>query len=164
MQSTESLSQWWSGVWKLECPLQIKIFTWLAISNKFLRWGDGLKRNRDGPSHCILCKSNAQTMKHLFVKCSFSKQVWQEVAANLKVLVQWANGSLATYQTRKYVNKIIIRLSNKLINIIYDKCNNYMRRDLTFHYYILYIYVCQETMYPYYHQFNYKHIFIYLIK
>ena len=69
---------WWKNNWKLNFPLKTKTFLWLALSNKILTWDNGQKRNWHGPPRCILCKNNEETVDHLFVHSSYSRDVWIE--------------------------------------------------------------------------------------
>lgn len=39
-----------------------------------------MKRGWSGPNICVLCKDEAENAKHLFVDCSFSREIWSELA------------------------------------------------------------------------------------
>jgi hypothetical protein len=34
---------WWKVTWKMDDPLKIKIFLWMALGNKILTWDNGQK-------------------------------------------------------------------------------------------------------------------------
>jgi hypothetical protein len=52
---------WRSRLWKWNCPLKIKLFTWLMTENKILVWDNLQKRGWSGPNRCILCKEDSET-------------------------------------------------------------------------------------------------------
>jgi hypothetical protein len=62
---------WRRNFWKWECPLKIKLFTWLVVENKILSWKNLQKRGWVGPGICSLCKQSNESGKHIFIKCSF---------------------------------------------------------------------------------------------
>jgi hypothetical protein len=80
---------WRNRLWKWNCPLKIKLFTWLLTENKLLVWDILQKKGWSGPNRCILCKENSETSHHLFVSCTFTQQVWKQVTETLTVTTQW---------------------------------------------------------------------------
>ena len=84
---------WLTRLWKWNCPLKLKLFTWLLTENKILVWDTLQNRDWSGPNRCILCKEDNETSHHLFVSCHFSRQVWHQVNTSLKITEQW-HGSM----------------------------------------------------------------------
>jgi hypothetical protein len=76
---------WRTRLWKWNCPLKLKLFTWLLSENKILVWDILQSRGWSGPNRCILCKEDSETSHHLFVSCHFTRQVWHQVKASLKL-------------------------------------------------------------------------------
>lgn len=68
--------KWWQiGLWKLKCPLMVKIFMWCVLENRIPTWDRMKNRHLEGPGWCPLCKNNEEIPNHLFLSCSFSLQV-----------------------------------------------------------------------------------------
>jgi hypothetical protein len=55
---------------------------WLAIRNRVPTWDILKKRNKQGPSICIMCISEDENISHLFIKCPFAQQISSDI-------VQW---------------------------------------------------------------------------
>jgi hypothetical protein len=66
-------------------PPRCKITLWIALNNKLLTWDNGLKRGWIGPGRCSLCKSNSESINHLFIFCPYAAQVMKTVKEQLKV-------------------------------------------------------------------------------
>jgi hypothetical protein len=62
---------WRKLLWSWDCPLKLKLFTWLVKENKILSWENLQRRGFEGPSYCPLCKKDSETVFHLFVRMSF---------------------------------------------------------------------------------------------
>jgi hypothetical protein len=62
-------------LWKSWAPLKEKIFTWLALRN---RWtGNRLSRRRlPGPARCLLGDQRIETLDHLMVQCPLARSLW----------------------------------------------------------------------------------------
>ena len=67
-------------IWKRNLPKKICCFIWLALMNKLLSWDNLQKRRWKGPSICALCGMDAESVGHLFYRCS----VWKNVFSILK--------------------------------------------------------------------------------
>ncbi|XP_037464403.1 uncharacterized protein LOC119336466 [Triticum dicoccoides] len=81
--STHSYS--WKLIWKAWAPQRVKFFHWLANLDRC--WtADRLARH--GLQHhtsCLLCDQAPETMRHLLLDCPFSRQVWHETLAWLRI-------------------------------------------------------------------------------
>ncbi|CAN6359861.1 unnamed protein product [Urochloa humidicola] len=67
-------------IWKAWAPLKVKFFAWLAVKDRL--W-TAERRHRHGlqdPSCCKLCDQDLETSGHLFVSCSYTRQVWHAVS------------------------------------------------------------------------------------
>ena len=65
----------WKVLWKFKCPLKEKIFCWFLLSDKALTWDIIVRKGREGPGRCYLCKLNIETNLHLGVECPFTQCV-----------------------------------------------------------------------------------------
>ena len=121
-------SQWWKLLWNLKCPLKEKIFCWFLLSDKALTWDIVIRKGREGPGRCYLCKLNIETNLHLGVECPFTQYVWMNLEDRLKLNNLWYGGTvsdcLKTWCLNMKVNHIktlpIIVLWNiwKAINVV----------------------------------------------
>jgi hypothetical protein len=76
---------WCQKIWKGDCPIKLKLFTWLLIENKLLVWEKLQSCGWEGPSRCILCKQHSKTIPHIFYMCSFTRSVRRLLTPTLKV-------------------------------------------------------------------------------
>jgi hypothetical protein len=77
-----TIGGWRRHLWSWNIAQKIRLFTWLAIENKILTWDILQRKGWEGPSICQLCSSDSETVLHLFVKCSFTRQVWDRIKMN----------------------------------------------------------------------------------
>lgn len=45
-----------------------------------------MRRGKQGPSMCILCRNCDESINHLFFQCEFSLGVWKAICTNLKIV------------------------------------------------------------------------------
>lgn len=62
-------------VWRWNAPLKSRVFLWLALSNWILTWDNFVKRGGIGPGMCLLCRSDTESIAHLFISCPFSREI-----------------------------------------------------------------------------------------
>lgn len=55
-------------------PLENKNISLIVIINKVLTWDNGQKRIWNGPSWCVLCKKDCESVDHKFCSCPFKNQ------------------------------------------------------------------------------------------
>lgn len=76
---------WHKKLWKQRFPLKIKCFIWLLFNNKILTWENLQRRGKHGPSICLLCKSEEDSVCHLFFKCNYTLDIWRTICKLLKI-------------------------------------------------------------------------------
>jgi hypothetical protein len=59
-----------------------------------LTWDNIQKRNKQGPGWCCLYKNNEETILHLFLNCSFIKEVWRNCSRLLGFQCTWNETTL----------------------------------------------------------------------
>jgi len=80
---------WWKPLWKLNCPAKVKLFMWCVIRGKVPTWEVLQKRNINGPGWCTLCKREQESITHLFITCSFAKEVWNHCSMLVGRHLSW---------------------------------------------------------------------------
>lgn len=55
-------------IWKIKIPMKMIIFLWLINRKAILKWENLRKRGWKGPSRCILCRLEEETIEHIFIK------------------------------------------------------------------------------------------------
>eukprot|EP00253_Pinus_taeda_P003035 PITA_03035 len=89
------IPEWWAkGIWRLKCPVKARLFFWCILKRKVPTWETLQARFLAGPGHCPLCKSNEETISHLFTTCAFTRKIWEEVTVSLKINAQWGHDLL----------------------------------------------------------------------
>lgn len=74
-------SHLYNSVWRGWAPAKCKIFLWMAMQRKILTADVLLLRGWDNNYFCPLCMRCLETAAHLFSECSWSRRVWDSVAA-----------------------------------------------------------------------------------
>lgn len=90
-----NISGWRKQLWSLHLAPKIKLFTWLLIENKLNTWDILQRKGWVGPNICQLCH-NEETSTHLFIKCSFTRQVWDIITLEQNLKTIWDETSLTT--------------------------------------------------------------------
>lgn len=62
-------------------------------------WDILQRRYRLGPGRCALFKNDVETTHHLFLKFSFTKEVWREPGRLMQTRMTWEGESLEKYGT-----------------------------------------------------------------
>lgn len=87
--------EWWSKhLWKLKCPTKARLFFWCLLKRKIPTWDILQSRYMYGRGRCPVCKSDAESINHLFIHCNETKKIWGEVEKLLNIQAEWGNGSL----------------------------------------------------------------------
>lgn len=87
--------EWWAKlIWKLNGPAKAKILIWCLLKRKVPTWDSLQARYLAGPGRCPLCKSEEESIKHLFLSCEVSKKIWAELSKLININAQLVNDSL----------------------------------------------------------------------
>ena len=80
---------WWKKLWKINSPPKTRLFLSCVPENKVLTWDNLQKRCFQGSGWCMLCKEKGESVLHLFLHCSFVKDIWKECTEKLGVPCLW---------------------------------------------------------------------------
>ena len=58
-------SWWWTILWKLKCPPKGKMFCWFLFFDKALTWDVIVRKAKEIPGRCYLCKLDVEYNFHL---------------------------------------------------------------------------------------------------
>ncbi len=86
-------------VWASKVPLRVKLFLWLAAKNRILTADTLAKKGWIGPSICVFCFGNVETLQHLLHDCHFTTALWTRLLQRLCMgsrQLQALSGDLAT--------------------------------------------------------------------
>uniref|UniRef100_A0A8I6XZ35 Reverse transcriptase zinc-binding domain-containing protein n=1 Tax=Hordeum vulgare subsp. vulgare TaxID=112509 RepID=A0A8I6XZ35_HORVV len=75
----------WKLTWKCSAPLRVRFFHWLAKLDRCWTADRLARRGLQHPPRCPLCDQEPETMHHLLLACPFSRQVWHEALAWLRM-------------------------------------------------------------------------------
>lgn len=76
-------------IWKFNLPLKVICFVWLCLANRINSWDNLQKKGWIGPSYCCLCLGDAESVDHIFVDCSFTKEVIGGLSVALQRNISW---------------------------------------------------------------------------
>ena len=75
---------------------------WCVLENKAPTWDNLQKRSFQGLGWCRLCKSDGESVSHLFLQCPFIKEVWKECSRSLGFPCRWeSNTVLQAWENRR---------------------------------------------------------------
>jgi hypothetical protein len=83
-----TMSSSWKLTWKTWGPPRVKFFSWLASMDRCWTAERLARRGLQHHPRCLLCDQLPETMHHLILACPFSRQVWHEVLARLRMTCQ----------------------------------------------------------------------------
>lgn len=67
---------YWSSIWRLKIPPKVKVFFWQVCSECIPTKDLLVKRKVRCDNLCDLCNEEQESIWHLFVDCSYVKQIW----------------------------------------------------------------------------------------
>jgi hypothetical protein len=85
---------WRRHMWKWDLVQKIKLFTWLSVENRILTWDTLQRKGWQGPNICHLCFKEVESVFHLFVSCSFCREVWNKIFKDFVIMTAWEGSSL----------------------------------------------------------------------
>uniref|UniRef100_A0A8I6YN99 Reverse transcriptase zinc-binding domain-containing protein n=1 Tax=Hordeum vulgare subsp. vulgare TaxID=112509 RepID=A0A8I6YN99_HORVV len=75
----------WKLTWKCWAPPRVRFFHWLARLDRCWTADRLARRGLQHHPRCLLCDQEPETMHHLLLACPFSRQVWHETLAWLRI-------------------------------------------------------------------------------
>jgi hypothetical protein len=63
-------------LWSSGAPLKHKLHMWLALKDRLWTADRLEERGLQHPPRCVLCCQEAETIEHLTLQCSYSREVW----------------------------------------------------------------------------------------
>lgn len=63
------------------CLLKVKAIMWLLWKGALLTWPNLERRGWNGQGLCVLCGSDSEVIPHLFLSCTFSREIWRKSTA-----------------------------------------------------------------------------------
>jgi hypothetical protein len=114
--STPSCS--WKLVWKTWAPPKVKFFHWLANMDRC--WTAERLARHGLPHHqrCLLCDQAMESMRHLMLECPFTRQVWHEVLAWLRMTARPPDGEPSLLDWWHRAKQDTRRLSEKGLHLL----------------------------------------------
>lgn len=76
-----------SYIWKAKIENKCKFFSWLMVLKKILTLDKLQLRGWDSNTICSLCGIEPRTSVHLFMECSYERQVWSSIWQKLGLLM-----------------------------------------------------------------------------
>jgi hypothetical protein len=70
-------------IWKTWAPLRVKLFLWLAVRRRHWTADRRRRHGLDTHDNCLLCDQEPDTIDHIVVECSYSRQIWFGAATAL---------------------------------------------------------------------------------
>eukprot|EP00253_Pinus_taeda_P017420 PITA_17420 len=89
-----NLGWWFKQLWKLKSPPKSKILFWCILNSKIPTWDNLQARFMHGPGRCTMCKSEAETINHLFLRCPEVIHIWGEVGKLLNKTLEWEGSNV----------------------------------------------------------------------
>lgn len=84
-KKTFKYSSWFKAAWRLEIPKKHICFGWLAIHKRVLTWDKLQGKCFQGLSICSMFRMQDEEVDHLFIGCSFPREMWIGVMDLLKL-------------------------------------------------------------------------------
>jgi hypothetical protein len=75
----------WKLTWRSWAPPRVRFFQWLANLDRCWTADRLARRGLQHPPRCPLCDQAAETIHHLMMECPFTRQIWHETIAWLRI-------------------------------------------------------------------------------
>lgn len=72
-------------IWRAWAPLKIKFFMWLAVKDQLWTVDRRHRRGLQDHTSCAFCEKERETADHIFARCSYTLQVWEEISSFLNI-------------------------------------------------------------------------------
>eukprot|EP00253_Pinus_taeda_P006621 PITA_06621 len=103
----------WNKIWGLGSWPKVSFFLWLVGHQRILTWDKIRRRNYHGPSICVNCKAQEDTIHHLLDACPLANQLWEKASFRCQRLCR-----LQHWQMNPYKSGILNHLWNILPGLL----------------------------------------------
>jgi len=104
---------------EIGAPMRVMIFGWLMLKNKILTLDNLTRRGWHMVNRCIMCKEQAESVRHMMQHCKFMKGVRRELQRRMLVLNQSTAFQQGRYsETLLKSNKETRRIQMVLVFVI----------------------------------------------
>ncbi|KAL0326613.1 UNVERIFIED_CONTAM: putative mitochondrial protein [Sesamum angustifolium] len=79
----------WQFIWSTKVPNKIKVFLWRLCREAIPTTSNLLRRRCVVEQACLTCGVDTETTKHVFLECSYARQVWALSNLPWKVINSW---------------------------------------------------------------------------
>jgi len=103
----------WSRIWDSGTWPKVSFFLWLVGHQKILTWDKLRRRNYHGPSICVNCKSQEETLQHLLDSCPLANHLWEKASFRCQRRCRMTDNitnSLRHWQKNPYKSAILNHL------------------------------------------------------
>ena len=122
----EFLSKFWVKLWARKQDMKINAFHWLLV-HRAVPVGQWLERS-GGPTMCIYCSCQMETLKHCFWECQAAQQVWRRVCRILASMftdgsfcwgmVAWATLTPMIWAYEASPNDTVIKIQGGRLGVV----------------------------------------------
>ncbi|KAL0446241.1 UNVERIFIED_CONTAM: hypothetical protein Slati_1752000 [Sesamum latifolium] len=91
--SGEGMKLLWSSLWRLRSPPRVRLFVWRMCKGAVPTLENLAKRREGIDMDCAVCGVTGESIKHILLECSFTRQVWALSNISWKHLMQWHQGA-----------------------------------------------------------------------
>jgi len=76
-------------IWSNDGLPKVNLFSWTLAHVKILTTDNPKKKGVASPSRCVMCVNVKESSHHLFIKCSYSKEIWTNSFAGINHWNKW---------------------------------------------------------------------------
>ena len=81
-------------IWKYEIPLKLKCFMWFVLENRISTCDILLRKGWVGPNKCCLCMNDEESIDHIFMFCSFVRNIIDLLYRKYGQGITWIHSSI----------------------------------------------------------------------
>jgi hypothetical protein len=91
----KGIDRWQLSIWHWHIQLKVKLFFWLVLEGRILTWESLQARGWAGPSCCVPCKNENDTIPHLLITCPFTVVVRDRLKFPVNNKITWVGNTVA---------------------------------------------------------------------
>jgi mannosylglycoprotein endo-beta-mannosidase len=97
-------------IWKIKSPPRMQVFSWLMMLNKILTVDNLMKRGWTMVNRCIMCRSQSESVKHLFEECTTTNEIYQQLTLTMgmKLPTNRARKALISNEFKKEERSLLL--------------------------------------------------------